>query len=262
MSDIKVLKHSIISRAGSKFLISKQLEKHLITDNKIFVEVFCGGFGTTRRLFYDYTKYKVHLNDIDLDVIYPLQNIDKFFYYLSFVNKKLSETFKTVLENSKSRIKFSKKDLIKILNENNIEEDFHNSIIARFLTAGKSSTYKHLYENKITYINFINNCKISNKSHKDIFEEYKNNPEALLFLDPPYFGTYNKFYNSFSKQEDVTEIYVDIKLLLKTCHCKVFLIINDTLLIRDYFKKFPIISINEVFQISKKKSNSIIIKNY
>jgi hypothetical protein len=55
---------------------------------------------------------------------------------------------------------------------------------------------------------------------------YKDDEEAFLFLDLPYLYSDNSNYASQIRDTDMTQIVVDIIEFLKTCKCKVMLVIN------------------------------------
>ena len=56
----------------------------------------------------------------------------------------------------------------------------------------------------------LENAKITNLDYKDIFEFYKDDEEAFLFLDPPYLYSDNSNYASQIRDTDMTQIVVDI----------------------------------------------------
>ena len=91
--------------------------------------------------------------------------------------------------------------------------------------------------------------RVSNKDYQEIFEKYKDNEKALLFLDPPYFLSDNSGYYAkgieFGGQkrdkkqfEDPTKAYPIIRRYMKKAKCKVIMIINECSLLKEYFKKF------------------------
>ena len=57
--------------------------------------------------------------------------------------------------------------------------------------------------------------------------EYKDNKDAFLYLDPPYMDSYNGGYSSFQSKtynddltiKDNTEMYIYLLEFLKDCKC-------------------------------------------
>ena len=95
---------------------------------------------------------------------------------------------------------------------------------------------------------------ITNDDYLNIFEQYKDNNKAFLFLDPPYIFSENKAYNLID--DDVTSIMVKIYEYFLICKCKCMLIINDLYILRYIFKNFIKGSYIKIYMIGKKKMSS------
>lgn len=190
----------VIAYAGSK-----RKEYYLFNDNikfegkTIFVEPFCG----SGAMSYNISKDKglegnlFILNDINPNLI-----------KLMIVLKSLS--FEEFEQNvNEWRVKMQTKETY---NQLKTEED--NSIWVWFIThkyycmrsglfpmkdgvvtRGLLNEYKLTQKNK-DYITFIKspNVIIKNTNWTDIFEEYKNNQQALILFDPPYIQSCNGYY--------------------------------------------------------------------
>ena len=70
----------------------------------------------------------------------------------------------------------------------------------------------------------LDSARITNLDYTDIFEMYRDDEEAFLFLDPPYLYSDNSSYASQIRETDMTQIVVDILEFLKVCKCKVCLL--------------------------------------
>jgi len=73
----------------------------------------------------------------------------------------------------------------------------------------------------------------SDFDYTHIFNSYRNNEDAFLFLDPPYLFSDNNNCASQVRDTDMTQIIVDIFRFIKTCKCKVMLIINKLNLLQE-----------------------------
>jgi len=84
------------------------------------------------------------------------------------------------------------------------------------------------------------------KDYMNTFEQFKDDEKALLFLDPPYFKSCNSTYSEFDGSNvtddgiyiDKTQMYIDIRTLLKTAECRVIMIINSNALLNDLYCGF------------------------
>jgi len=68
---------------------------------------------------------------------------------------------------------------------------------------------------------------ITNKDYKEIIDEYRENENAFIYLDPPYVDSFNTGYVGYQKGQhdgdlkviDNTKIYIDLLDIL-SCKCK------------------------------------------
>jgi hypothetical protein len=101
------------------------------------------------------------------------------------------------------------------------------------------------------------NVKISNNDGLEIFNTYKNNKKALIFLDPPYMGADNDCYGNPSFQ-----IYEELSINDITKYksfivvCIYYFWISKLL-----FSKYEHIKYEKIYQTTKKKIEHILFTN-
>lgn len=115
---------------------------------------------------------------------------------------------------------------------------------------------------KIPIYDFFNKAKI--EYYKDnglnIYKKYKDNDKALILLDPPYLFSYNLNYQS---KIDINENIYDYLYRNKINYekAKIYLILEDNFIIKCLFENNIIKSYNKIYEVSKKKTNHLIISN-
>ena len=120
---------------------------------------------------------------------------------------------------------------------------------------------------------FFKNATIIEGDYKNILEKYKNDTKALIFLDPPYFSSSNSDYASFKKDKkkkafekgvikDMTGYYVQCIEYLKTCKCKVLMILNSNELMDYIFKDYIKKKYKKQYSMTKKDAEHILITNF
>ena len=75
-------------------------------------------------------------------------------------------------------------------------------------------------------INILKNALITKLNYTEIFDLYRDDPNAFLFLDPPYLFSDNSAYDAQCKDTYMTQTFVDISNYFEVCTCKVVLVIN------------------------------------
>lgn len=170
---------------GSKRLDIKYFCDLLIFDDKIkiIVEPFCGACNVSFHIFknLDGKKLNYHMNDID-------PSLYKFLKYININgSKNMVEKYNISLET------MNKENFNKLVTEYKNQYD----PIKQFIIKKCSFKTENMYATRGTKpinidkyeINdeFINKCVISNNDYKIIFDKYKDDETAFLFLDPPYF---------------------------------------------------------------------------
>ena len=108
----------------------------------------------------------------------------------------------------------------------------------------------------------LNMANVTNNDFRITCDKYKNDKTAFLFIDPPYINSCNDFYSDDSSIDDIDKFYEYLTDLLKTCKCKIMIVVNNALLMRLLFKDFIKHKYGKKYEASKKKAEHIIITNY
>jgi len=212
--------NNIIKRIGSKITDIKYFNHLLpLDDIDIVVEPFGGVFAVIKyykQLYND--RYLFHINDLDEELYYIYNHPDE---YID-INNQLIETSKQ--EQFRFNEKYTNqhfKDYVKTLQ---INEHMKKYIVNNHFVRG--NVFKApLISNESNEYQLLKQSIITNKDYKNILEEYKDNEKAFLFIDPPYLFSNDKAYAPQVEDEDMTEIIVFLLEYLKTCKCKVMIII-------------------------------------
>lgn len=124
-------------------------------------------------------------------------------------------------------------------------------------------------ENYENILNFVKekNIKFRNRDCLEIFNKVKDKKNTFVFLDPPYFESYNKSYcvnqiNGKNEVIDNTKMYIDILEFLKSAKCKVMLIINKNALIEYLYKDYIKGEYTKQYDMSRRIVQHLIITNY
>lgn len=197
-------------------------------------------------------------------------------YLMNDKDKKLIEFLKDVKKNgSKKYFEFCQnrlKDLTKekhnefILNKDkNIKEWFYYNKCYNF----RKGLYPDQIKKKVQciynhekYDKFIKRCNFENKDFKDILYKY-DDEKTLIFLDPPYFDSFNAnyvYYNKNGNDEnyfriDNTKMYIDILEWMEKTKCKFILIINKNAITYHLYKKWFKLEYIKQYNLTKKSKN-------
>ena len=134
---------------------------------------------------------------------------------------------------------------------------------------------------------FFYKAKITNNDFIEVMEEYKENENAFLYLDPTYMDSFNGGYNCYHTKnynndltiKDNTYMYIYLLEFLKVCKCKILFSINSNSLTRYLYKDYIKENYKHVYQsshinieglsldekgnkIRKKNTNVLIISNF
>jgi site-specific DNA-adenine methylase len=240
---------NIIRRIGSKQNDIKHFSKYLPLDVKTVVEPFGGSFAVCKWFYKDINKYNFHINDLDEEMYYIYKNVKE----MLDVTKYLSTIF------DKTQGYSVKKYLL----SSNINKHISNYLIKNTIINGGifnniSPTGKYC----VAETDILNNSKFTNEDYKTILEQYKDEKDAFVFLDPPYLFSNNSGYYPQTEDTDATHIIPYILEYLKISKCKVMLIINKLGILEYLFKDFIKGEYQRIYQISNKKSVHLIITNY
>lgn len=235
---------TILTRVGNKRNLLKHIYKHIPENSNTFVDVFTGS-GTVALNLKDKNKWEhIFLNDLDeklidtFKLIKNIKNTEIIDLYKNKYEPYYSKEFNTMKNNSRLLYKeFCEKndDIDKIIkNIMDLGSGFSGRTVNNINQVYKFR--KNMFNRKKwdNMINSLQNTTILNKDYKIIINRFKNNKEAFMYLDPPYFKTtrnkeiYNHYYINYEELRD----------LLKNCECKWLLSIDDDKYIRDLFKDF------------------------
>lgn len=177
------------------------------------------------------------------------------------------------------------RELAFVLNSREMFEDFKRQFdtrrmteiqkAARFFMLLKTSygangrSYGCVKKDISVMLEYLNNIEkrlskviIENKDFVDLIKVY-DKPDALLYLDPPYYGT-EKYYQAIFTKDDHVRLYLAIKKIKG----RFLLSYNDCEYIRELYKEFVIDDVcrnhNLVGRYSNKEHNfkEILIRNY
>ena len=243
---------NIIRRIGSKQNDIKHFKDLLPLEVATVVEPFGGSFAVSKFFYKDIYKYKFHINDFDPALFYIYKHFEE---YLNEI-LKLELIFKN-LEGD-----YIGKQLKELIIKSNIDPYMIDYIIHNYFVRGnlfKATMNKNYDENER---NILNNALFTNDDYMDIFDKYKEDDKAFIFLDPPYLFSDNSGYFPQNEDKDMTHILIDILDLLKNGKCRVMLIINKLDIMKYLYNDFIKGEYTRTYQLSNKKMKHLIITNY
>jgi site-specific DNA-adenine methylase len=87
------------------------------------------------------------------------------------------------------------------------------------------------------YMEFIQKAdiEVNNENYNEILNRYQNDTKSFVYLDPPYFSSYNLMYIGYNNSDntiDNTKMIVDCCNFIKECTCKCCYICNNNALMR------------------------------
>ena len=116
---------------------------------------------------------------------------------------------------------------------------------------------------------FFKDAVITQEDYKECMNKYKDDAEALLFLDPPYLDSSNSCYSQYTKNADGenialdnTEMYVFILEFLKVCKCKIIMVMNGNALTHYIFRPWIKKEYTKLYQATKRKTTHFLITNF
>ena len=244
--------NNITRRLGAKDNDIKYFKHLLPLDPAIVVEPFGGSFAVIKHFYKDTDKYIFHINDTD-ETLYHV-----YLHYQYFIDEynKLCITYRT--EFGDKPYKF----LEYVIGLDRIHPNLKAYILKSVFIRGKMFKAVKTTNYDPIEMNILDVAILSDFDYTEIFRLYKNNEDAFLFLDPPYLFSDNNNYASQVRETDMTQIIVDIVKFIKTCKCKVMLIINKLNILQELFKKYIKGEYLKIYQIGKHKSYHLIITNY
>ena len=167
------------------------IEQH-ITKDTIFIEPFCGSCVVSFNVYKKHNNIKFHINDIDTLRIK---------FYKNMKTEEGRHEFYE-LQDKVLNINGGYSNYYEILGEKrcNMKTDYNAYIISKTIynfRMGLYPTTKKVNKKIISenWINFFNKTTITNEDFKIILDQYKDNENAFIYLDPPYMDSYNAGYS-------------------------------------------------------------------
>jgi len=213
---------------GNKRTEIKYIE-HLLNDikyNKI-IEPFGGTCSISRYIYnnIDINKEKeYYISDVNKDLTFFCNN---FYKYDDIIINKCIENINLF----DTKTKYNEYVNNKVFNDD-IDRlvyylfiNKHKYIRPGLYPSTRKITLKNYKTDMINTNNFFKNIYYHNQSYKIFFDNFKDDENALIFLDPPYIQTSNAFYDYYDNHNDSYDIYKNIINLFKNCKCKIIYIV-------------------------------------
>jgi len=230
---------------------------------KCIIEPFCGSSALSYYIWLNNKEknYKYILNDNNEKLIelYKIVKDEKKFNELfdklnKIVDKIFSyEEFEKRKEEYKKNV--NKEDLLGYCLKNRVFQ----RVPGLFPSINENFRKRtHLFINA-PVIDFLRNANIEfyNKSGLDIYKEYCNKPENLIFLDPPYLLTCNSLYEN--PIMDIYEYLVDNDI--ENNKALIVLCLENNFIIKLLFKKYNSLTYQKRYENNHKKTEHVIILN-
>jgi DNA adenine methylase len=251
--------HFIYSYNGNKRNEFKYLNTVIDDIDKYdtIIEPFCGSSAISFNIWLKYPNKKYILNDNDKDLI-NLYNLIKNEDIETIKNRLLD--IKTIISNNK--------DVFKKLCDNfknKEDKDIYEYIyFNKFNCMGivglyRECRFKDFTKQQYKFFEFIKTANITlmNNDWYDVFKEYSNDEKALIIFDPPYLLSYNMFYRDFNT--NVYEFFSNNNI--KHFKAKLVFILENNWIIKLLFKYLNTFIYDKEYNVSRKKTNHIIISN-
>lgn len=225
---------------------------------KIIVEPFCGTAAFS---------YYVWFNNQDMKTKYILNDNNKMLYDLYNILKddtkrlELYNKLCIMLENVKNKEDYTQ--IVKKSDEDIVSYCFVNKIYS-IRPALYPSNKNFTIETIKSFINapiiqFLKNADIEfrNDDAIKVYDEYKSNKHALLFLDPPYLISNNSWYKC-----PCIGIYEYLmENIITKEKATILLCLESNWIIKLLFKNLKSIIYDKTYETTKKKTEHIIIIN-
>jgi site-specific DNA-adenine methylase len=246
---------NIVNRIGSKQNDIKFFKEYLPLDSKIIVEPFGGSFAVIKNFYIDSNKYTFHINDNDETLYYVYLHPEE----LIDMKSKLSKLY---IEEYKNK-EYNKEDnFLNAIHDMDIDNNLKEYILKSLVIRGKLfKPIKNTNYNE-EELKILKTALITQLDYTVLLDQYKDNEDAFLFLDPPYLFSNNSGYDAQLQETDMTQIIINILEYIKVCKCKVMLIINKLNILSYLFKDYIKGEYLRTYQLTKKKSKHLIICNY
>lgn len=249
--------HFIMAYSGNKRTEVDKIYNNIenIEKYNYIIEPFCGSSALSFYISLKHPKkYKYVLNDNNNFLI----DLYKIFQDETKTNIFLDE-MKTIIDNCKDKTKYLEyvKQSNKCLKSWYLVNTFYRMRPGLYDCDMNSNRLEKI--KKAPIINFLRNEKIIllNKDYKDVYEDYKNIEDCLIFLDPPYISSCNNFY----KNPDVNIYEYLYNNNINNEKSKIILCLESIWIIKLLFKSNKFIEYAKQYEISKKKTTHCLIMN-
>jgi DNA adenine methylase len=214
--------------SGQIVSLIQKMRNDMTTDNFTFVDVFAGGGSVSIGVMNALPSTKIVINDMDQylcafwKIMCSKESIDKLIDYVLKYKNPTVEDFKNLREEAKKEdvdiamlaflsIFFNRTTFSGIFASGPIgghDQSGKYKIGCRY-NAPKMADMIRLMSNTLS----TNNAKYFGEDYSIIIEKYGNDPNALLYLDPPYMKQGKQLYNLYMRPEE----YGNMVGLLKGC---------------------------------------------
>lgn len=252
--------HFLIPYFGNKRNEVKKIYDIInIDDIDTIVEPFCGSSALS---------YYIWLNNKDKNLTYILNDNNKYIYDLYNLckdNNKVIDIYnKLVILKETTSNKEKYLEICKKAKEGDLVSYVYIHKIYN-IRPGLYPSLKKVSDNifdsfkDAPILDFLQNAniKIYNKDAIEIYDEYKNNPKTLIFLDPPYMLSCNRFYNNpkINIYEYLFNNDIDNE------KAKIILCLENIWIVKLLFKNKKSLVYDKMYDTTKKKTEHIIIYN-
>lgn len=238
---------------GNKRTEIKYIDEYfnIFNENSLFIEPFGGS------VFLSYYLWKnqmikpenIFISDIDDQLVYFCNNFYKDKENITEQTKKFNENLNKVEHRKLWNKRLDIDDpefMIKFLSKRSFK-GIYNGLIFEDKEKNRYPKYK---KHQITsYNDFFRQVKYNCVDFKEVLEKYKNNQNALIFLDPPYIKS-NCMDYEIGQFIDWEYIYN----WCNECKCKFIMIVNNNIFMRLSFKNFFKKSYDKIYSQTKIKT--------
>ena len=250
-----------LSCFGNKYKEQKkiiEIIKPYITDKTIFIDAMCGS-----------CSISFNLSLLQPDIKYIINDLDH--HRIEFYKNMRDETKRNELYELEKEIKEKGKEFYNLIVKTD-KTSYNSYVIGKRIKAqieGLFPINREIKLKEITpdWIDFYNKVEMNNKDYKEIIEEYKDNKDAIIYLDPPYLNSWNTQYSAYSDKsiitddkifiKDNTQIYIDILEILKNSKCSIFISINSNAITKYLYKEYIIDEYNVKYEGTIKNNKEI-----
>jgi len=248
-------KNILIKRTGSKDNDHKYYLHLLPSDVVDIVEPFGGSFSLIRRIYCDVELYNLYVNDLDPALYYFYTNPEEYERIMGEVRDTVGQCYAEGVKNAEVKKRIYELEYDKPIIDYMMQTCFRNGM----------SLVKRVKNNDYTdQIELMKNINFTSECYKVVIERHRTNPDAFIYIDPPYMFSDNSGYIPTTEDTDCTDIYFYLLDILEdpTTTAKIMIIINKLKILEKLYGKFIKMEYNKTYQMSKKKAVHLVICNY